>query len=183
MADRTIYDAEASLIEALARELGGGSSDDYDYARKITTRISALIRAHLGRARTEPAVKSKHPLGKELEAILATPAPPASNEYLPTPGEHCKHQSEPRNGWCLQCVHRYLAATGPAPHGVVYDKPGWLCSVCGFWNNIRDNHCAGIHLQGHDPRPPCLECGQAYTAHAKGTLWCGGMWMTTYRAP
>lgn len=36
---------------------------------------------------------------------------------------------------------------GPVPHGVVYDKSGWICSVCGFWNNIKDNHCAGIHLQ------------------------------------
>jgi len=33
-----------------------------------------------------------------------------TNEYLPTPGRHCKHQTEPRNGWCLQCVHRYLAS-------------------------------------------------------------------------
>lgn len=31
-----------------------------------------------------------------------------TNEYLPTPGQHCKHQTEPRNGWCLQCVHNYL---------------------------------------------------------------------------
>lgn len=38
-------------------------------------------------------------------------------------------------------------SAGPAPHGVVYDKPGWICSICGFWNNIKDNHCAGIHLE------------------------------------
>src|ERR1041385_5310175 len=38
------------------------------------------------------------------------PANSLTNEYLPTPGEHCKHQVSPRNGWCLQCVAKYLAA-------------------------------------------------------------------------
>lgn len=35
----------------------------------------------------------------------------------------------------------------PTPHGVIYDKPGWICSVCGFWNNIKDRICAGIHSE------------------------------------
>jgi hypothetical protein len=43
--------------------------------------------------------------------------------------------------------HASAIAERPMPHGVVYDRPGWLCSICGFWNNIKDRHCAGIHLQ------------------------------------
>ena len=39
----------------------------------------------------------------------------------------------------------------------------------------------GAVVTGAETRPPCLECGQAYSAHAKGTLRCNNAWMTVYR--
>ncbi len=38
---------------------------------------------------------------------------PETRPYLPSPGEHCRHQITPRNGWCLQCVASYLDAIRP----------------------------------------------------------------------
>ena len=34
----------------------------------------------------------------------------------------------------------------PTPHGVIYDRLGWLCSVCGGWNHARDKLCTHTHV-------------------------------------
>lgn len=47
----------------------------------------------------------------------------APQSYLPSPGEHCRHQITPRNGWCLQCVADYLRATRPAEKATAPQRP------------------------------------------------------------
>lgn len=57
----------------------------------------------------------------------------------------------------------------PTPHGVVYDRPGWICSICGFWNNIKDRSCAGIHLESTPEKATARQptrCNTAYSMNS-----------------
>ena len=71
------------------------------------------------------------PLWAEYRALVGHPPVAPQRGTLEPPGE--KHGEGADTG--VEVV----------PHGVIYDKLGWLCSQCGGWNHARDAHCTHTH--------------------------------------
>jgi hypothetical protein len=45
------------------------------------------------------------------------------------------------------CAHGGESTHEPIPvvHGVVYDRGGWICSMCHGWNCLKQKHCQHAH--------------------------------------
>jgi hypothetical protein len=48
-------------------------------------------------------------------------------------------------GYVLRVTREGAAQPPRNVHGLIYDRDGWVCSVCHGWNHSRDKHCTHTH--------------------------------------
>lgn len=48
--------------------------------------------------------------------------------------------------WLNSALPDETSPNEPTPHGVIYDRLGWVCSICGGWNHARDKGCTHTHI-------------------------------------
>lgn len=92
-------------------------------------------------------------------------------------------------GECVPCnrinaeIDKALSGEPASGHGIIYDRPGWLCSICGGWNHLRDSHCTHTHAvrsaeKASESRFLCQHCGREF-----GTIAERGIHESACKAP